>query len=177
MFHRTAPSLVLWSPLCSGSSTGSVSGEVSHLLKKRDRLCLIFPDTCHYIHADRAFSARIFKDSLFSADFISFGQLSVFVSGMKAALPKGKQVERGVTASRSRWLLLVSLLSRVRLCVTPWIVAHRAPLSMGFSRQEYWRRLPCPPPGDLPDPGIKPAFLMSPASAGGFFTTGATWEA
>ena len=39
---------------------------------------------------------------------------------------------------------------------TLWTVAHRAPLPMGFSRQEYWSGLPCPPPGDLPDPGIKP---------------------
>ena len=47
---------------------------------------------------------------------------------------------------------------------------------MGFSRQEYWSGLPCPPPGDLPDPGIKPASLMFPALAGGFFTTNTTWE-
>ena len=39
---------------------------------------------------------------------------------------------------------------------TPWTVAHQAPLSIGFSRQEYWSRLPCPPPGDLPNPGVKP---------------------
>ena len=47
-------------------------------------------------------------------------------------------------------------LSRVQLFATPWTVAHRAPLSMGFSRQEYWSGLSCPPPGDLPDPGIEP---------------------
>ena len=47
-------------------------------------------------------------------------------------------------------------LSRVRLFVTPWTVAHRAPLSMGFSRQEYWSGLPFPSPGDLPEPGIEP---------------------
>ena len=40
--------------------------------------------------------------------------------------------------------------------VTPWTVAHQAPLSMGFSRQGYWSGLPCPPPGDLPNPGIEP---------------------
>ena len=40
--------------------------------------------------------------------------------------------------------------------VTPWTVAHQAPLSMGFHRQEYWSALPCPPPGNLPDPGIEP---------------------
>ena len=51
---------------------------------------------------------------------------------------------------------------------TPWFVAHQAPLSMGFPRQEYWSGLPFPSPGDLPDPGIK---FMSPTLAGGFFTT------
>ena len=57
------------------------------------------------------------------------------------------------------------------------MVAHQAPLSMGFSRQEYWSGLPCPPPGDLPNPGIEPVSLTFPALAGGFFTTSATWEA
>ena len=48
---------------------------------------------------------------------------------------------------------------------------------MGFSKQEYWSGLPCPLPGDLPDPGIKPEPLMTPALADEFFTTGAIWEA
>ena len=60
--------------------------------------------------------------------------------------------------------------------MTPWTVALQAPLSMGFSRQEYRRGLPHPPPGDLPDSGMEPASLTSPALAGGFFTTWATWE-
>ena len=47
-------------------------------------------------------------------------------------------------------------LSRVQLFGTPWAAARQAPLSMGFSRQEYWSGLPCPPPGDLPNPGIEP---------------------
>ena len=55
-------------------------------------------------------------------------------------------------------------------------IACQAPLSMGFSRQEYWSGLPCPPPGDLPDPEIKPMSLTFPALAGRFFTTSATWE-
>ena len=50
-------------------------------------------------------------------------------------------------------------------------VAHQAPLSMGFSRQEYWNGLPFPSPGDLPNPGIEPAFVESPALASRFFTT------
>ena len=71
---------------------------------------------------------------------------------------------------------VLSVFTRVRLLVTPWTVAHQAPLSMGFSRQEYWSGLPCPPPGDLPDPGIETVSLTSPALAG-FFTASATWEA
>ena len=55
-------------------------------------------------------------------------------------------------------------------------IAHQAPLSMGVSRQEYWSELPCPPPGNLSDPGIKPTSLMAPALAGKFFTTNATWS-
>ena len=53
----------------------------------------------------------------------------------------------------------------------PWTITHQAPLSTGFSRQEYWSGLPFPPPGDLPDPGIKPESPASPALAGGFFTS------
>ena len=57
-----------------------------------------------------------------------------------------------------------------------WAVARQFPLCMGFSRQEYWSGLPCPPPGDLPNPGIKPASLISPLRAGRFFTARLTWE-
>ena len=59
---------------------------------------------------------------------------------------------------------------------TSWTVARQAPLPMGFSRQECWTGLPCPPPGDLPDSEIEPVSLMSPALAGSFSTTSATWE-
>ena len=61
-----------------------------------------------------------------------------------------------------------------------WTVAHQAPPSMGFSRQESWvawSGLPCPPPGYLPDPGVEPWSLMSPALASRFFTTSITWDA
>ena len=64
----------------------------------------------------------------------------------------------------------------LRLFATLWTVACQAPLSMGFSRQEYWSGWPCSPPGDLPDPGIKVKSPMSPALAGGFFTTSTTWN-
>jgi len=62
------------------------------------------------------------------------------------------------------------MLGSVQLFGTSWTVAPQALLSMGFSRQEYWSGLPCPPPGDLPDPGIEPVSLPSPALAGRFFT-------
>ena len=70
-----------------------------------------------------------------------------------------------------------SHISCIRLCVTLWTVACQAPLSMEFSRQEYWSGLPFLSPEDLPDPGIEPVSVKSPALAGGFFTTGTTWEA
>ena len=72
---------------------------------------------------------------------------------------------------------VLSRFSRVRLFVIPWTVARQAPLSMGFSRQEYWSGLPFPPPGDLPNLEIEPVSLASPALAGGFIITSITWEA
>ena len=68
------------------------------------------------------------------------------------------------------------MLSHVQVFVTPWTVAHQAPLSVGFSRQEYCSGLSCPPLGNLPNPGIEPMSLASPALAGRFFTTVDTWE-
>ena len=65
---------------------------------------------------------------------------------------------------------MLSLFSHARLFVAPQTVVHQASLSMGFSRQEYSCGLPCLPPGDLPDPGIKPKSLTSPTLADGFFT-------
>ena len=62
------------------------------------------------------------------------------------------------------------------LC-NPMDCSRQASLSMGFSRQEYWSGLPCPPPGDVPDPGSKPVSLTSPALAGRYFSPRATWEA
>ena len=61
---------------------------------------------------------------------------------------------------------ILSHFSHVRLLATLWTVAHQDPLSMEFSRQEYWSGLPFPTPGDLPDPGIEPESRKSPASAG-----------
>ena len=73
-------------------------------------------------------------------------------------------------------MCVLSRFSHVQLFAILYTVARQVPLSMGFSRQEYWSGLLCPPP-DLPNPGIEPTSLVSPALAGGFFTTGAIWEA
>ena len=70
---------------------------------------------------------------------------------------------------------MLSHFGHVQLFVTPWTVARQAPLSMGFSRQEYWSGLPCPPP-DLLDPGIEPRSLISPTLSGRFFTSRWTWD-
>ena len=70
-----------------------------------------------------------------------------------------------------KWKVKVKSFSCVRLFATPWTVAHQAPLSMGYSRQEYWGGLLCLPARDLLDPGIEPMSLMSPALAVRLFTT------
>ena len=71
---------------------------------------------------------------------------------------------------------MLSRFGHVQFFPTLCTVACQAPLSIGFSRQEYWSGLPCPTPGDLLDPGIESESLISPALAGGFFTTSSTWE-
>ena len=58
---------------------------------------------------------------------------------------------------------MLSRFSHVQLFVTPWTIARWVPLFRGFSQQEYWNVLPCPPPGDLPEPGVKPKSPVSPA--------------
>ena len=71
---------------------------------------------------------------------------------------------------------VLSHFSCVQLCATLWTVARQAPLSMGFSGQEYWSGLPFPSAGHLPHPGIEPASLMPLALAGRFFTTEDNWR-
>ena len=72
---------------------------------------------------------------------------------------------------------MLSCFSPVQLFVTLWTIACQAPLPLEFSRQESWSGLPCPPPGDLPDPGMETVSLTSLDFAGRFFITSATWEA
>ena len=66
---------------------------------------------------------------------------------------------------------MLSCFSHVPLFATQWTVTHQAPMSMGFSRQEYWNGLLFPPPGAFADPGIELMSIMSPVLAGAFFTT------
>ena len=73
--------------------------------------------------------------------------------------------------------LALSRFSCVWLFVTPWSIGCQALLSMGFSRQEYWSGLPCPPPGDFPDQGSNWSLLLSPELAGKFSTISSTWQA
>ena len=92
---------------------------------------------------------------------------------------RGEEKERensGYEKMKELLLLLFSC-SVMSESLRPHRLARQAPLSMGFSRQEYWSGLPFPSPGDLPNPGIKCKTLAYPALAGGFFTTSTTWEA
>ena len=77
----------------------------------------------------------------------------------------------------SMYVCMLSPFSHIQLFVTRWTVACQAPMSMGFFWQEYWSGLPCPPPGDLPNPGIKPMSLISPVLADRFCITSLIWEA
>ena len=69
------------------------------------------------------------------------------------------------------------VLSNVQRFMIPLTVVHQAPLSVEFFQQEFWSALSFPTPGHPPDPGIEPTSPVSPALAGGFFTTSATWDA
>ena len=98
------------------------------------------------------------------------GACGVLFLRESAFLARGSRHTGGWEAGSARQGC-VCVLSCARLFVTSWTVARQAPLSMGFPRQEHWRRLPVPTPGDLPHPGIQPASLVAPALAGGLFTT------
>ena len=86
--------------------------------------------------------------------------------GKTLALLVGMQID---TATMEDSIVKVKSLNRVLLFATPWTVAHQAPPSMGFSRQEYWSGLPFPSPGDLPHPGIEPSSPALQADAGRCF--------
>ena len=152
----------------------------------------VWPDYTRYFK--RVFSFDL-QDWFGSWLFYSCGGLNILrnvAEITKQWIGAVRTENRLVNAKRMLWALLLKVwplhqqprcylptcaksLSHVWLFGTLWTVARQAPLSMGFPRQEYWSGLPCPSPGDLPDPGIKPTSLMSPALADGFFTTGTTW--
>ena len=118
---------------------------------------------------------------LFAIPWTAAHQPSLSITNSQS-LPKLMSIESVMPSNhfilRCPLLLLPSIfpsISHVQLFVTPWTVACQAPLSMGFSRQEYWSGLPCPPPGDLPNPGINGA--QASHIAGGFFIVWATREA
>ena len=96
--------------------------------------------------------------------------------------PRAEQRRRQSLSSQwttylTRVLCVCSVTSVVSNSANLWTVAVRLLCPWGFSRQEYWNGLPCPPPGDLPHPGMEPKSLTSPELAGRFFITSATWEA
>ena len=93
-----------------------------------------------------------------------------------SSMPSGRKLTWGIPESRPNNIACVhaKLLQSCPTLCDPWTVAHQALLSMGCSGQEYWNGLPCPPLGDLPDPGIEPTSLAPPALAGRFFTSSAT---
>ena len=95
---------------------------------------------------------------------------------MQGKKTRDKKYHFFVFLSICMYVRVPSHFSHVCLFVALWTTASQAPLSMGFSRQEYWSELPCPT-RDLPEPGIKPLSLKSLWLAGGFFTSSTTWEA
>ena len=95
-----------------------------------------------------------------------FSHVRLCATPWTASSPPGSSVHRNLQARILEWVAIskymyreVKLLSYVRLFVSPWTVAYQAPLSMGFSRQEYWRGVPLPSPGDLPTQGLNPGLL------------------
>ena len=142
--------------------------------------------TCYYTHAVRSAQRRYFQrffvlcwfQFIVLCRFQFTGAVSVSVSGMKAALLKGKQVERGVTASlqvASSSSCLVAK-SCPTLC-DPMNCSPPGSLSMGILQARLQERVAMPSSRGSSWPGTQPPFLMSPASAGVFFTTNTIWEA
>ena len=130
---------------------------------------------CNFSILDSLYTLLFFQKSLIHLQ----DPTSVSFSSFYATPPlpcKGYPSSFLYTTTCTNVRIRIQTLSCVQLFVTPWTTACQSPLSMQFSRQEYWSGLPFPP-GDLPNPGIEPTSLMSPALADGFFTTSATREA
>ena len=150
----------LWDDLCPPISIVFISLKIN-IWTWTTHTCLLFYLTIFLI---RSFGCFMSISKLTSGVHDCFSQICKF----QIFLPS-----ESLSECLRSWLCLLSC---VWLFVTPWTVACQALLSMGFSRQEYWSGWIFPPPGDLPDPGMEPTFLESPAFADGLFTTRAIWE-
>ena len=126
--------------------------------------------SCHQTGPD-SFS----QEALIHLPWVRHSGLDQLIVNRKSTQDKNMAAPKGITGlKKEEWfsrtpVRVLSCLSRVQLFETPWTVAHQAPLSMGFPKQDYWSELPFPSPEYLLDLWIKP---MSPALAGRFFTTG-----
>ena len=101
---------------------------------------------------------------LFLSDFLVLtSEISVYISFLSSV------------SCHSSWCMRAKSLQSCPTLSALWTGALQAPVSMGFSRHEYWSGLACPPPWDLPDPGIKPTSFASPVLAGRFFILSTTW--
>ena len=108
--------------------------------------------------------------------------IPVFLSGechgqknLAGYTPRGQKKSDITEQLTLLYLAVKCLFAENQIVSHLWTIVCHTPLSMGFSKQEQWSRLPCPPPGNLPDPGIEPVSLMSPALSGELFTTSTTW--
>ena len=133
----------------------------------------------------QVFSKKILRYTNLALSTVSLVQCS-YSSSMSGTTAKSGKMGFGLTASSLReFHSMFCFLSSACICTKslqscPSLcnpMDYSPPLSMGFSRQAYWSGLPCPPPRDLPDPGIEPMSLMPSVLAGGFFTISTTWEA
>ena len=138
---------------CDAAHAAPSPAPNAFLLKKISSPTALIHQPTNLVNSQRGQGPFIWKLCVCSADVIGF---SFWMKEKSLRLPCGPVA------------VLVQLLSRVWLFVTPWTTDCYGLLSMGFPRQEYWSGLPLPSPGDLPDPGIKPT---SPELAGGFLTT------
>ena len=133
----------------------------------------VFLELSCFFNNSRDVDNLISGSSAFSKSSLNIWKFTVHILCMR--VNSGKKNPLGILF-KSKLCMHVDAksLSRAQLLATLWTVVHQAPLSMGFSRQEYWSGLPCPPPGNFPDPEIETVALTSPTVAGGFFPTSAT---
>ena len=106
----------------------------------------------------------------------STGQLQLIMQKKSRVWVRSLWKVRADINTWENFACVLSCFSHVQLSSTQWTIACQALPSLGFSRHEYWRGLPCPSPGDLPNSGTEPRSLTSPSLAGRFFTISTTWE-